>query len=101
MQIRLRILKSLSCFYKAKWHGCSGVWIGKWEICLCGFNWSFLTCGLGVGYFTMRWAAVKVTSSKMPKHEKACANNQHILILFAFDIFGILALEAVNLLKKV
>jgi hypothetical protein len=35
----------------------------------------------------------------MTKHEKTCSDNQHIFILFAFDTFGFLAREAVNLLK--
>jgi hypothetical protein len=37
----------------------------------------------------------------MVKHEKACSDNQHIFIPFAFDTFGFLAPDAVNLLKRV
>jgi hypothetical protein len=37
----------------------------------------------------------------MAKHEKTCNDNQHVLILFAFDAFGFLALEVVDLLKRV
>jgi len=37
----------------------------------------------------------------MVKHEKACSDNQHTFILFAFDIFGFLAPEVVDLLHRV
>ncbi|GAU17410.1 hypothetical protein TSUD_232870 [Trifolium subterraneum] len=47
------------------------------------------------------WTALKAASSKMSKHEKACSDNQHVFIPFAFDTFGFLAPEAVNLLKRV
>ncbi|GAU26475.1 hypothetical protein TSUD_294430 [Trifolium subterraneum] len=45
--------------------------------------------------------ALKAASSKMRKHEKACSDNQHVFVPFAFDTFGFLAPEAVNLLKRV
>ncbi|MFS8014117.1 hypothetical protein Hanom_Chr15g01340861 [Helianthus anomalus] len=35
------------------------------------------------------------------KHEKACLDNQHVFIPFAFDTFGFLAPEAVDLLNRV
>jgi hypothetical protein len=35
------------------------------------------------------------------KHERACSNNQHAFILFAFDTFGFLAPDAMNILKRV
>jgi hypothetical protein len=38
---------------------------------------------------------------KIAKHEKACSDNQHAFIPFAFDTFGFLAPEAVELLKRV
>ena len=56
---------------------------------------------LGVRPFTVGQAALKVSSNKVTKHEKACYDNQHAFILFAFDTFGFLAPEAVGLLHKV
>jgi hypothetical protein len=35
------------------------------------------------------------------KHERACSENQHVFILFAFDTFGFLEPEAVDVLKIV
>jgi hypothetical protein len=46
-------------------------------------------------------AALKAASSKMVKHEKACSDNQHVFILFAFDTFDFLAPEAVELLNRI
>jgi len=57
--------------------------------------------GLGVGSFTVEQAALKFASSKVAKHEKACHDNQHAFIPFAFDTFGFLAREAVDLLHRV
>jgi hypothetical protein len=37
----------------------------------------------------------------MAKYKKACSDNQHVFIPFAFDVFDFLALEAVNILKRV
>jgi hypothetical protein len=37
----------------------------------------------------------------MAKHEKACSDNQHAFIPFAFDTFGFLASEAIDLLHRV
>ncbi|KAL4557593.1 hypothetical protein LXL04_035777 [Taraxacum kok-saghyz] len=51
--------------------------------------------------FTMGQAALKAASSKVMKHEKACIENQHVFIPFAFDTFGFLAPEAVDLLNRV
>jgi hypothetical protein len=42
--------------------------------------------GLGVGDFTVGRAAIKVVSSKMVKHDKACFDNQYVFISFAFNI---------------
>jgi hypothetical protein len=56
---------------------------------------------LGVGDFTVGRAALKTPSSKMAKYKKACSDNQHVFIPFAFDVFDFLALEAVNILKRV
>ncbi|KAL6502820.1 hypothetical protein OROHE_023988 [Orobanche hederae] len=57
--------------------------------------------GLGSGGFTAGQAALKAASCKVVKHEKACMENQHAFIPFAFDTFGFLAPEAVDLLKRV
>ncbi|GJW78979.1 glutamate receptor 2.8-like protein, partial [Tanacetum coccineum] len=46
-------------------------------------------------------AALKAVSCKVAKHEKACIENQHVFIPFAFDTFGFLAPEAVELLTRV
>jgi len=46
-------------------------------------------------------ATLKVASSKVAKHEKTCSDNQHTFIPFAFNTFGFLALEVVNLLQRV
>ncbi|KAL7597205.1 hypothetical protein Lser_V15G29104 [Lactuca serriola] len=56
-----------------------------------------LLVGLGSGVFTVGQAA----SSKVAKHEKACMENQHTFIPFAFDIFGFLAPEVMELLNRV
>nr|GEX83388.1 putative reverse transcriptase domain-containing protein [Tanacetum cinerariifolium] len=46
-------------------------------------------------------AALKAASGKVTKHEKACIENQHVLIPFVFDTFGFLASEVVELLSRV
>nr|GEW93812.1 auxilin-like protein [Tanacetum cinerariifolium] len=51
--------------------------------------------------FTAGQAALKAVSCKVPKHEKACIENQHVFIPFAFDTFGFFAPEAVELLSRV
>jgi hypothetical protein len=57
--------------------------------------------GLTTGDFTVGQAALKAASSKVAKHERACSENQHVFIPFAFDTFGFLAPEAVDVLKRV
>jgi len=57
--------------------------------------------GLGVRPFTVGQAALKAASSKVAKHEKVCSDNQHAFIPFAFDTFGFLAPEVVDLLYRV
>jgi hypothetical protein len=47
--------------------------------------------------FTVGHATLKAASSKVAKHESACANNRHAFI--AFDTFGFLAPDAGNILK--
>ncbi|GKC94744.1 hypothetical protein Tco_1160186 [Tanacetum coccineum] len=51
--------------------------------------------------FTAGQAALKAASCKVTKHEKACIENQHVFIHFAFDTFGFLAPEVVELLIRV
>ena len=43
---------------------------------------------------------LKVKSSKVVKHEKSSSDNQHAFISFAFDTFGSLSLETVDLLYR-
>ncbi|GJS89980.1 hypothetical protein Tco_0772616 [Tanacetum coccineum] len=57
--------------------------------------------GLSSWGFTVGRAVLKSASCKVTKHEKACIKNQHVFIPFAFDIFGFLAPEAVELLNIV
>jgi hypothetical protein len=49
--------------------------------------------------FTVGKTALKAASSKVAKLESAYSNNQHAFIPFAFDTFGFLAPDAVNILK--
>ncbi|GJU90525.1 hypothetical protein Tco_1302948 [Tanacetum coccineum] len=51
--------------------------------------------------FVAGQAALKAESSKVAKHEKACLENQHVFIPFAFDTFGFLAPEAGEFLNRV
>ncbi|GKC34717.1 hypothetical protein Tco_1047101 [Tanacetum coccineum] len=51
--------------------------------------------------FTAGQAALKAASGKVTKHEKACIENQHVFIPFAFDTVDFLAPEAVELLGRV
>ena len=57
--------------------------------------------GLSVGPFTVGQATQKVASSKVAKHEETCSDNQHAFTPFAFDTFGFLAPQAVDLLHRV
>nr|GEY23602.1 auxilin-like protein [Tanacetum cinerariifolium] len=56
--------------------------------------------GLSSQSFTVRQTALKDASCKVTKHEKACIENQHVFVPFAFDTFGFLAPEAVELLNR-
>ncbi|GJV81438.1 putative reverse transcriptase domain-containing protein [Tanacetum coccineum] len=56
--------------------------------------------GLSSRGFTAGQAALKAALGKVTKHEKACIENQHVFIPFAFDTFGFLAPEAVELLSR-
>ncbi|KAF5790327.1 hypothetical protein HanXRQr2_Chr09g0381871 [Helianthus annuus] len=57
--------------------------------------------GLKENGFLAGLAARKAESKKVDKHAKACAENQHVFIPFAFDTFGSLAPEAINFLTRV
>ncbi|KAK2402907.1 hypothetical protein QL285_052393 [Trifolium repens] len=75
-------------------------WVGGKHACVDLTGVSPLV-GLTTGDFTVGQAALKAASSKVAKHERACSENQHVFIPFAFDTFGFLAPEAVNVLKRV
>jgi len=74
-------------------------WVGGKHACVDLTRVSPLV-GLGVGPFTVGQAILKVTSSKVAKHEKVCSDNQDAFISFAFDTFGFLAPEVVGLLHR-
>ncbi|KAL6547310.1 hypothetical protein OROMI_023031 [Orobanche minor] len=63
---------------------------------------NFLTDPLeGSGGFTAGQAALKAASCKVAKHEKTCMENQHAFMPFAFDTFGFLVPEVVDLIKRI
>jgi SpoU rRNA methylase family enzyme len=76
-------------------------WIGGKHVYYVDFIGISSLMGLGVKDFTVGRAALKAASSKIAKHEKTCYDNQHVFILFVFDTFDFLALEVVDLLKRV
>ncbi|MFS7998383.1 hypothetical protein Hanom_Chr12g01153221 [Helianthus anomalus] len=51
--------------------------------------------------FVVGQAVLKAEASKVAKNEKACLENQHVFVPFAFDTFGGLAPNAVRLLNRV
>jgi hypothetical protein len=75
-------------------------WVGGKHACVDLTGVSPLV-GLGTRTFTAGKAALKAASCKVVKHEKACSDNQHAFIPFAFDIFGFLEPEAVSLLHRI
>ena len=75
-------------------------WMGGKHACVDVTGVSPLV-SLGNGVFTVGQAAIKAASAKVAKHEKACIDNQHTFVPFAFDTFGFLAPDAVELLKRV
>ncbi|PNX83354.1 auxilin-like protein [Trifolium pratense] len=75
-------------------------WIGVKHACMDLIEISPLV-GLMTGDFTIGQVTLKAASSKMVKHERACCDNQHVFIPFAFDTFGFLAPEVVTILKRV
>ncbi|GKA46780.1 hypothetical protein Tco_0739663 [Tanacetum coccineum] len=74
-------------------------WVGKKHACV-DLTWISPLLGLSGRGFTVGQAAFKDASCKVTKHEKACIENQHVFILFAFDTFGFPAPEAVKLLNR-
>ncbi|KAF5811722.1 putative exostosin [Helianthus annuus] len=77
-------------------------WVGGKHACVDLTGVSPLV-GLGGSAFTVGQATLKAASGKgkETKHEKACLDNQHMFIPFAFDTFGVLVPEAVDLLSRV
>ncbi|KAK2385189.1 hypothetical protein QL285_072455 [Trifolium repens] len=75
-------------------------WVGGKHACVDLTGVSPLV-GLTTEGFTVGQAALKAASSKVAKHKRACSENQHVFIPFAFDTFGFLAPEAVDVLKRV
>ncbi|MFS7994416.1 hypothetical protein Hanom_Chr12g01105851 [Helianthus anomalus] len=57
--------------------------------------------GLRENGFVAGQAARKAESKKVDKHAKACAENQHLFVPFAFDTFGSLVPEAIQFLTRV
>jgi hypothetical protein len=74
-------------------------WVGGKQACVDLTGVSPLE--IETGDFTVGQVALKATSSKVAKHESSCSNNQHAFISFAFDTFGFLAPDAMNILKRV
>ncbi|KAK2381131.1 hypothetical protein QL285_068765 [Trifolium repens] len=75
-------------------------WVGGKHACVDLTGVSSLV-GLTTGDFTVGRAALNAASSKVAKHERACSDNQHAFIPFAFDTFGFLAPDVVTILKRV
>jgi hypothetical protein len=57
--------------------------------------------GLTTEDFTVGHTVLKAASSKVVKHERACSENQHVFIPFAFETCGFLAPEVVDVLNRV
>nr|GFB25340.1 putative reverse transcriptase domain-containing protein [Tanacetum cinerariifolium] len=75
-------------------------WVGRKHACVDLTRVSPLI-GLSSRGFTAGQATFKAASGKVTKHEKECIENQHVFIPFAFDTFGFLAPDAVELLSRV
>nr|GEX69421.1 putative reverse transcriptase domain-containing protein [Tanacetum cinerariifolium] len=71
------------------------------ETCVHGFDWVSPLVGLSSRGFTAGQTALKAVSCKVTKHEKSCIENQHVFTPFAFDTFGFLVPEAMELLSRV
>ncbi|KAJ0763814.1 putative exostosin [Helianthus annuus] len=57
--------------------------------------------GLRKNGFVAGQVVRKAESKKVDKHAKACAENQHVFVPFAFDVFGSLASEAIQFMTRV
>ncbi|KAL8258895.1 hypothetical protein R6Q59_026848 [Mikania micrantha] len=68
---------------------------------LPGPYWGVPLVGLRDTGFVARQAVLKAELGKIAKHEKACAENQHAFIPFAFDTFGSLVPDDATFLKRV
>nr|GEV32545.1 putative reverse transcriptase domain-containing protein [Tanacetum cinerariifolium] len=75
-------------------------WVGGKYMCVDLTRVSPLV-GLSSKGFTAGQATLKAAPGKVTKHKKTCIENQHVFIPFAFDTFGFLAPEAVELLSRV
>nr|GEV31125.1 putative reverse transcriptase domain, PPM-type phosphatase domain, protein phosphatase 2C family [Tanacetum cinerariifolium] len=75
-------------------------WAGRKHACVDLTGVSSLV-GLKDNEFVAGQAALKPKLSKVAKHVKACLENQHVFIPFAFDTFGFLAPEAEEFLNRV
>ncbi|GJR34995.1 hypothetical protein Tco_1210679 [Tanacetum coccineum] len=75
-------------------------WVGGKHACVDLTGVSPLV-GLSSRGLTVGETALKAASCKVTKHEKTRFENQHVFIPFAFDTFGFLAPEAVELLTRV
>ncbi|MFS7944655.1 hypothetical protein Hanom_Chr06g00514781 [Helianthus anomalus] len=75
-------------------------WAGEKHACVDLTGVSPLV-GLRENRFVAGQVARKTESKKMDKHAKACAENLHIFVPFAFDTFGSLAPEAIHFLTRV
>ncbi|GKB23038.1 hypothetical protein Tco_0862439 [Tanacetum coccineum] len=75
-------------------------WVGGKHMCVDLTGVSPIVGLSGRGFIVVQ-AALQAASYKVTKHKKACIENQHMFIPFAFDTFGFLAPEAVKLLNRV
>ncbi|MFS8011949.1 hypothetical protein Hanom_Chr14g01314981 [Helianthus anomalus] len=71
----------------------SCVRLGRWETRLFGLYQGVPLVGLRENSFVASQAVSKAESGKVAKHEKACAENQHVFIPFALIIFVPLLLK--------
>ncbi|KAJ0743220.1 putative exostosin [Helianthus annuus] len=75
-------------------------WAGGKHACV-DFTGVSPLAGLRENGFVVGQAIRKAESKKVDKHAKACTDNQHAFVPFAFDNFGSLAPEAIRLLTRV
>ncbi|CAK8572934.1 unnamed protein product [Lathyrus sativus] len=75
-------------------------WIGEKHACVGLTGASSLVGFRSVGFFVGQ-TALKAALSKVVKREKMYFDNQHAFMPFAFDTFGFLAPETMDLLQRV